>query len=250
MPMKRLTRGSIALVAVALMMAVSGLAAAAVGDDHETETEEGDTRLVVGFDEDNGLLVTGVSPTDHDNDCTVASEAEGDFGLEYAEPDDSGKVPTQDVTALTDGDGADVEFAATEEGGDAVAYPDLAEDDPCRLRAASVAGKNGQVNHGQVVSTFNKMIEGKKGCVMRLIAHTDLGKGDMQVKPSDLDPDAEPVVATAGQIAEFLSETTTCDKKNRDEDGLNPGQAKKAERAASGASPGKSGDAPGKNKGG
>jgi len=57
-----------------------------------------------------------------------------------------------------------------------------------------VAGPNGQVNHGTIVSVFVHGLkdlmefgeyEGPRGQFVRQVAHGDQGKGDDQVKPSD-----------------------------------------------------------------
>lgn len=63
-----------------------------------------------------------------------------------------------------------------------------AEDAEC----FDVAGPNGQVNHGTIVSAFVRQFKELRedgytgiGCLVRHIAQTDWGKGDQQVKPGD-----------------------------------------------------------------
>jgi hypothetical protein len=221
-------------------MMFSGLALAAVEDG------EPDTNLVVGLDGDNGILVFGVSDTDGELDCTVPDDAP--LTVIYGEPEPDGKVPTQPVSDLQD-DGTTVEFfPPTEEGedpGTPVAYGDEGAED-CLLTGASIAGKKGQINHGKVVSAMAKLIDGPKGCLMRHIAGSELGKGDQQVKPSDI-VDEPVLVDPADPMVMFTNIGATCDKAEKE----NPGQLKKAERAASAASdtaPGNSGNAKGKNK--
>jgi hypothetical protein len=49
--------------------------------------------------------------------------------------------------------------------------------------ALSVTGPQGQVNHGTIMSAFVKSLpEGRgRGCVVRMLAHSSLGKGDQKV---------------------------------------------------------------------
>ena len=46
----------------------------------------------------------------------------------------------------------------------------------------SIAGPNGQVNHGTIVSSMAHYFGPGKGKLMRQVAKSDLGKGDQQVK--------------------------------------------------------------------
>jgi len=64
--------------------------------------------------------------------------------------------------------------------------------------ALSVTGPQGQVNHGTIMSAFvNSLPEGRgRGCVVRLLAHSSLGKGDQKV------------TATATTIAPTTTPTT------------------------------------------
>jgi hypothetical protein len=46
-----------------------------------------------------------------------------------------------------------------------------------------VTGPEGQVNHGMFLRLFNSLYEGaNRGCLVRHIAQSDLGKGDQQVE--------------------------------------------------------------------
>ena len=61
--MTRLRRSSVSISVVAWLMMFSGLAAAGVGAVNPTDgADEDDTNLVIGYDEENGILVTGDQP--------------------------------------------------------------------------------------------------------------------------------------------------------------------------------------------
>lgn len=69
-------------------------------------------------------------------------------------------------------------------------------EEECPLVEVDVTGPNGQVNHGQIVRAFNLWAkqhrsEFRHGCLVRVIAGSDLGKGDQQVKPTGDDDDAD-----------------------------------------------------------
>ena len=81
-------------------------------------------------------------------------------------------------------------------------------DGECGLSGVVVAGPNGQINHGQVMKAFHSLIDMKgHGCINRIIARSDLGKGDQQVKTSDVDPLFE--ISAEGEVT-FASETADC----------------------------------------
>jgi hypothetical protein len=66
-------------------------------------------------------------------------------------------------------------------------------DTECGTSGLEVSGPNGQVNHGMFVKLFNSLWQGPgRGCVVRHLAQSELGKGDQQVKPGDTsDTDSE-----------------------------------------------------------
>ena len=118
----------------------------------------------------------------------------------------------------------------------------------CISGEGSVEGPNGQVNHGMFMKLFNSIYEGKgRGCLVKLFAQSDLGKGDQQVKVSDVEEAVEGTEEVeASEEDEELEPTvleTNCDKgKGKDKaDKENRGKNREG-------SPGKSGDAPGRNK--
>lgn len=101
----------------------------------------------------------------------------------------------------------------SEEGTEVV--PGDAED--CSLTATDVTGPQGQVNHGTVVSSFVHDLKdslreagytGGLGCYVRVIAGSDYGKGDQQVKVSDVEENVEP--STEDPTVELTITETTC----------------------------------------
>lgn len=57
----------------------------------------------------------------------------------------------------------------------------------------SIAGPNGQVNHGTIVSSMAHQFGPGKGKLMRHVANSTLGTGDQQVKVENGDDDAAEV---------------------------------------------------------
>lgn len=96
----------------------------------------------------------------------------------------------------------------------------------CDLNATDVTGPNGQVNHGSVVSNFVKALreagyEGGMGCYVRLIAQSEYGKGDQQVKVSDIDDNEEDEEGSEEEPSELsftVSETTCGGPDDSDDD--------------------------------
>ena len=82
----------------------------------------------------------------------------------------------------------------------------------------SIAGPNGQVNHGSIVSAVAHYFGPGKGKLMRQVAKWDLGKGDDQVK-ADGGGDSD------GAEAEEVEEADSDEAKP--EGWMPPGQAKK-----------------------
>ncbi len=182
-------RNLTALVA-ALTVAGAGVAwgTAGIGGPREP-----DTVLVEGFDVDTFTLLYGMSsPVEDPYDCRL----EGDHLYRSSEGS---------VSSLTTDEGVLVEFPAS--GNDpAVTEPvPYTPDGPCGLSTVDVTGPNGQVNHGQVVSSFVHALREAgirgKGCLVRSIAGSDYGKGDQQIQTgdeisSDVDGDRPITLAT------------------------------------------------------
>lgn len=137
-------------------------------------------------------------------------------------------------------------------------------DPECELTGGEVAGPNGQVNHGMFMKLFNSLFEGTgRGCVVRHLAQSDLGKGDQQVEGNDDGGEIEGEPSENENSIDFTTIETLCqgtddaDAEVGDDDleaelveegNGKPPWAGKPEGAGKPDSPGKSGSAPGKNK--
>lgn len=228
--MPQLRRKGIILVAVFGLLAVSGLAVA-------QPVQEDDTVFNFGYDEDGQVLVFGTSDIENEAECTLEN---GDTEVTYGETDDG--------------------VIAVENGGE-----------DCELHGVEVTGPNGQINHGMFMRAFNliygSVFDGKgRGCLVRHLAQSDLGKGDQQIRVPDADPDFESVLAGDTALIEFSTALTRCQHGNGDGNGVGGGKpewagppehAGRPEHAGppehagqqgKPESPGNSGSAPGRNK--
>lgn len=129
-------------------------------------------------------------------------------------------------------------------------------DPECELTGGEVAGPNGQVNHGMFMKLFNSLFEGTgRGCVVRHLAQSDLGKGDQKVEAGG-DTGADPAEVEGESTIDFTTIETSCQQVDEDGDEAEieeegkgkPPWAGKPEGKGKPESPGKSGSAPGKNK--
>ncbi len=217
------------------LFSISGIALAAPAVD---------TLLNHGYDSEQMALIFGVSPVDQEDDleitldCTLdgtfkytiaAPEPAGEGDVVEDEGDEKGKkeVVITPIDELTDSDDETVTFndEDDETEDEAVDYgsEEAAE---CGLVSVSVVGPNGQVNHGQVVSTFVHAIRMMdldikgKGCLVKLIAGSDYGKGDQQVKAGEEVEVPEPNEdgSISGEV-ELTGDTTSCGKKDKGSNG-------------------------------
>jgi hypothetical protein len=202
MPRHRKTRFAILTsVIAATTLVVAGVASAGASSDDD------DTLLTFGYDEVNHILIANVSGTDTPYDCSLAAT----YTTQYGEATGAA-VP---IDMLLDEGLHPVEFGNRpvelvgddyEPADEPIVYSGA--DGACGLNGVIVAGPNGQINHGQVMKAFHSLIDMKgHGCINRIIAQSDLGKGDQQLKTSDVDPLFE--ISDEG-IVEFTSETTDC----------------------------------------
>jgi hypothetical protein len=237
---KDLKRKGVVLLALIGLLALSGLAFA---QPVETEERE-DTVFNYGYDDDFHVLLWNTSADDGLYDCTLQN---GELTATYGEGTDS-VIPVDDLT-----DGTDVvsfEDRAQEDlaegltaAGEPVDYSGA--DGECGLSGAEVSGPQGQINHGMFMKLFNSLYEGKgRGCLNRYLAQSDLGKGDQQIKVSDVDEAFESAVAGDEGTVEFVTVAADCEHGKK---GNGHGQSS-AEHGGKPESPGKSGSAPGRNK--
>lgn len=205
--MKRLLVVSV----VACLVALSGTALA-----QETQEEKEDTIFNWAYDTVWRVLVWNLTANDGLYDCTLS----GEFTTTYSPTEDG-----VDVDELTDESGV-VSFPARPQ--DELAEGLVEADGPveytgadgeCGLSGGSVEGPNGQINHGMFLSLFNSLYEGEgngRGCVNRHLAQSDLGKGDQQVRVSEVDPDAPELAEGDTGTVEFETVVTDCLHGNQD----------------------------------
>lgn len=214
--MHKLRTKGIAIFAVVGLFAFSGVAMAAPEDGD-------DTVFNFGSIEESQFLVWNVSSIDY----------------EVEEPLSFGEL--LEACSLEE-----VGYSIDEEG--AITFDEgLALDEACGdLVGGQVTGPNGQVNHGMYLKLFNSLHDGPgRGCLVRHLAQSSLGIDD-QLSVEDADPDFDP--AGEGDVA---LETVAADcihgnQPDGDDDG--PGNSSAALAKFGEDGPGKSGDAPGRNK--
>lgn len=98
-------------------------------------------------------------------------------------------------------------------------------------QVVSIAGPNGQVNHGSIVSSMAHQFGPGKGKLMRHIAKSGLGKGDQKIKAkSHADDGEEEAEASDGDAAAGdadLAVLVAPSKSTKPDRWIPPGQAKK-----------------------
>jgi len=265
--MRRLYRSGITIMVVVGLLAGSGVALAQTDDElieveDPEDSNENDTLFNFGYDLINRIFVWGLSALDGVYDCTLEN---GPLTATYGEADDDDVIV---VDNLEDESGV-VSFPnrPADEVGDDLEPADApidysGADGECGVSGGDVSGPNGQVNHGMFMKLFNRLYEGTgRGCVVRHLAQSELGKGDQQVQAGD-DDVVDPVEAGDTGTIDFSSVEADCErgKRDRDETGATglaqsersngkPDHAGKPDQAGKkSSSPGNSGSAPGHNK--
>ncbi len=248
--MSRLRRSSIVLLIASGLIAVAGIASAVEADPAEEPSE--DTLFNFGYDEANHILLVGTSATDSPYDCTLENE-KVTLTAQYGATEDGGILV--DMLLAED---QEVLFAnRTEVGSDITSVTNpapYAADGDCGISAGVVGGPNGQINHGQFMKLFHELVDGRgMGCLNRVIAQSDFGKGDQQLQKSDVDVDATFAPATTGQV-DFTTVAADCNRDKKDKGETHQassnaqGKKDKGDKSDRPDSPGNSGNAPGKNK--
>ena len=216
--MHKLRAKGIAVFAVVGVFAFSGLAMAAPEDGD-------DTVFNFGGVEEEQFLIWNVSSIDFEatdplsfEDLETACSLEGET-LQYS----------------VDGEGAIVREGGAELGEDCGDFV-----------GGQVTGPNGQINPGMYLKLFNSLHDGPgRGCLVRHLAQSTLGT-DNQVTVGDADAEFEPI--GEGEVT-FTTAAADCIHGNQadgDDDG--PGNSAAALAKFGEGGPGKSGDAPGRNK--
>lgn len=214
--MHKLSKQGIVALTVIGLLAFSGMAMAASEDD---------TVFNFGSVEEEQFLIWNVSSIDY----------------EVAEP-----LSFEELVELCSLDGETLEYSVDGDG--VIVLEGGAElDEACgELVGGQVTGPNGQVNHGMYLKLFNSLYDGPgRGCLVRHLAQSTLGIDD-QVTVEDADPEFEPT--GEGEVT-FTTAGADCihgSQANGDDDG--PGNSAAALAKFGEGGPGKSGDAPGRNK--
>jgi hypothetical protein len=200
---KKRTTWTVLLAGIALF-ATSAIAWA---EEAEETNDEGDTVFNFGYDPVNQVFVWGTSSTDGTLDCRLES---GQYDANYLVT--NGDVFVDELYAHGSED--QVAFPVNDDDeAEPVEYSDAEE---CALSGGVVAGPEGQVNHGMFLRMFNSVYEGHaRGCIVRHIAQSDLGKGDQQLKVEDAQSDLAP--AESGTL-DLTSIITNCEKDMRGDD--------------------------------
>lgn len=234
--MQKLKRTGTILLTVLGLLVMSGLAMAATDDD------KNDTVFNYGYDVDEQFLIWNVSSLDY----------EPNYGALFEELYSECSLDTQTFSYIVGDLGLELTEAGPAEEGSSEPVPtDQLECGP--FVGGYVTGPNGQINHGQFMKLFNSMYDGpRRGCISRHLAHSLLGKNDQKLtvrEAAELNPPYQP--DGLGEVT-FSSEVADClnKKAQNGEDGPGnsaAGKAKKADKWPDGK-PGKSGNAPGRNK--
>lgn len=215
--MSRLKSKAVVALALLGLLATSGLAMAASEDD---------TVFNFGYLEGEQFFAYNASSIDY--------QAETPLTLDEL----------RDLCSL---DGETISYLY-EDGTVSLAEGQDALDEACGdLMGGYVSGPNGQINHGMFMKLFNSLYDGKgRGCLVRHLAQSDLGKGDQQVKVSDVDPEFQP---TGEGDLTFTGVDTDCvhGKKATAGEDDGPGNSGKAKDKWGEDGPGKSGGTHGKS---
>lgn len=217
--MHKLKNNGVVLLAVIGLLALSGVAMAEEHDD-DAQSDSNDTVFNYGYDEENQFLIWNITSLDYQPDTEAMEDAlaqDFDALLEACSLAMEG-----DDGPLVDGYSLDGETLTLTKGGEAVT--DLPEE--CgEFDGGEVTGPNGQVNHGMFMKLFNELYDGaaNRGCLVRHLAQSDLGKGEQKVKAGDVDLAEE---ETGGEVIEGSVDFTTIEadcqrgkKGDDDEDG-------------------------------
>lgn len=233
--MRNVKRSWIVMILAGALVASAGVASAA-----NYITDDGDTTLNFGYDEANHVFIADVSATDEPFICELEN---GTLVLGYGEVGEDGTVP---VLTLDDESGA-VEFAfrPAEEVGEGYLSADApalytGPEGECGLFGTVF---DGVVDHGAFMTAFNEYLDGLdiqgRGCLVRVLAQSGLGKGDQQISEDDVDPNF--TVGETGQV-DFTTVFASCEHGKPEFDEDHPGRS--ANHPTPGDHPGQGGDHP------
>lgn len=222
--MRRLERTVFTVLMTVGLTAVSAVASA---QTDESNPAEPDTLFDFGYDVVNRALLWGTSRLDGPYDCSVengpltvtygATSADGVILVDLLE-DASGVVvfPNRPVDEVGEGQ---------EPATSPIAYSGSAG--ACGLIGGDPTGPQGQINHGMFMRLFNSLYSGDengRGCLVRHLAQSDLGKGDQQVQAGEMAPD--PVAPGSTGSVELTTVETDCEhgRDTQSADQVSPGR--------------------------
>jgi hypothetical protein len=194
------------LISLGGMILVFVLAAPVLADIYENDIHPADQKLFHGYDPDaNRLVWAAILEAQTEAECALVDE---DGVVDY-KIDGEGNVTVEG----TEGE--------------------------CDFHVTDVTGPEGQVNHGTVVSSFVQALrdsgyEGGLGCFVRVIAGTDYGQDDQQVKVGDVVADTD--TADEGTVVITQSETT-CGKPEHAGKPENSGKPEEAGKSGTNGRP-------------
>jgi len=200
-----------------VLIAIVGLLVTAAGAASASNfiTDDGDTMLNFGYDETNHVFIADVSATNEPYDCTLA---DGILTVGYG---DAGGTLTIPIDTLADGAGSfEFEVVDPAEGEPATA-PYAGADGVCGLIGTYF---DGLVDHGTFMDAFNAYLDtldlaGGRGCLVRIVAQSDLGKDDQQI--TEVNP--EFAIGETGGV-QFTTEITDCSPGKPEFSDDHPGQ--------------------------
>lgn len=227
--MHRLKNRGIVVLAVLGLFAFSGIAMA---DEHEELDPDDDTLVNHFIDYDEGFLALNITSLNYSPDWS---------GMFSALDEDCRLVDEAGYTLSFDGSDLTIN------GGDPVDAENCAP-----YISGFFHGPNGQINKGMIMKFLNSIYEGTgRGCVMREFAQLEFDQENrVQADPESDAPQASEEAPLLIEGADFMSFETNCIHGNRDGNGGPPAHVlSKHEGKWDGSGPGKSGSAPGRNKG-
>ncbi len=205
--MKNSGKRAVAVLTAIAMFALSGLALAAEGDN---------TVVNFGYDQNSQFFMWNVTSLDHepyDEGSEEGAESDLDALLEACGLENTEEATSYGFTF----DGETIRLFELDDEGNFDPEGEPVELGDCgTLTGGFVTGPAGQVNHGMFMKLFNSMYDGpNRGCLVRLIARSDLGKGDHKVKPGvdDGDGSDEPTLTVEDGNMTFTTLTTECQGK-------------------------------------
>lgn len=210
--MKRSSRRAVAVLTVLSMFTFSGLASAA---------QDGDTVINYGYDPNSQFFMWNVTALDYEP--FVGNDDNEPFDLDALLEACGLETPDEPTSYGFTFDGETVLLYELDDEGNFDPEGEPVDLGDCGgLNGGFVTGPNGQVNHGMFMKLFNSMYDGpNRGCLVSMLARSDLGKGDHMVKPGDTDSDDEAddeaETLVEGNVA-FTTLTAQCER-GRDKDG-------------------------------